>query len=187
MPAAGHIARRWIPIAALATILCLLVYLTVQQSLRQGLNDPQIQLAEDAVAALERGDAMAQVVPAAKVEMDRSLAPFLIVYDESGHAIAGSGTLHGQSPAPPQGVFEFVKTNGEERVTWQPERATRIAAVLIHTSAKPAAFVLAGRNMREVEKREIYTQNVAAGALAATLVITLLLVAISSSWPPERA
>ncbi len=183
MPTFSLIFRRWLPIAALTTITCMLVYLEVQQSIRSAANDPQIQMAEDAVAALERGDAIEKIVPAARVEMERSLAPFLIIYDENRKTIAGSGTLRGLSPAPPTGVFEFVKANGEERVTWQPERGVRIASVVFRTTAKPAAWVLAGRNMREIEKREAYAQNVAAGALAATLCVTLLLVVISFSSP----
>ena len=181
MPPFSLIARRWLPLAALTTVACLLVYLEVQQSIRAAANDPQIQLAEDAVAALERGEPLDKVFDAAKVDMARSLTPFLIVYDESGKAIGGSGTLRGQSPAPPIGVFEFTRTNGEERVTWQPERGVRIASVVLRTTTKPAAWVLAGRNMREIERREAYAHNVAAGALAATLCITLLLVTIGES------
>ena len=45
----GLILRRWLPIAASVTALCLLVYATVQQALRSGANDPQIQLAGESV------------------------------------------------------------------------------------------------------------------------------------------
>lgn len=175
MPSILAIARRALPLAAVSTILCLLVFVTVQQSLRTGANDPQIQMAEDAVRALERGDAIDKVVPAGKVEIERSLAPFLMVYDADGHALAGSGALHGQATAPPAGVFEFVSRRGEERVTWQPEAGVRLASIVRHTSAKPAAFVLAARSLREIEQRESYMQNVATGALVATFVAILLL------------
>ena len=90
MPSILAIARRALPLAAVSTILCLLVFVTVQQSLRTGANDPQIQMAEDAVRALERGDAIDKVVPAGKVEIERSLAPFLMVYDADGDAVRGA-------------------------------------------------------------------------------------------------
>jgi hypothetical protein len=186
MPSLLDISRRSIVPAAVSTIICLLVYVTVQQSLRTGANDPQIQMAEDAAHALERGDAIDKVVPAGTVEIERSLAPFLMIYDAGGHAIAGSGALRGQAAAPPAGVFSFVRQNGEERVTWQPERGVRLAAVVIATSAKPAAFVLAARSLREVETRESYTQNVAAGALVATFCVTLLVTSLVGPVAPGR-
>jgi hypothetical protein len=177
VPSLLEISRRSIALAAVSTIICLLVYVAVQQSLRTGANDPQIQMAEEAVRALERGDAIDKVVPAGTVEIERSLAPFLVIYDADGHAIAGSGALHGRPAAPPPGVFAYVRQNGEERVTWQPEPGVRLAAVVRSTPTKPAAFVLAARSLREVEKREAYTQNVAAGALVATFCVILLFAA----------
>ena len=50
-----NILRYWLPLAAVTTLLCGLIYLAVQQSLRWGANDPQIQMAEDAAAALAAG------------------------------------------------------------------------------------------------------------------------------------
>ena len=38
----------WLAIAAATTVVCGLVYLSVQQVMRQSANDPQIQIAEDA-------------------------------------------------------------------------------------------------------------------------------------------
>jgi hypothetical protein len=168
---------RWLPLAALATVFCVLVYAVVQQSLRTGANDPQVQLAEDAVVALERGDALASVVPPGKVAMESSLAPFVIAYDSAGQPLAGSGLFRGQLTAPPSGVFDFVRANGEERVTWQPAPGVRIASVVLRTTARPVAFVLAGRSLREVEAREQYVRVATAAALVITLVATLVLIA----------
>jgi energy-converting hydrogenase Eha subunit C len=178
MPSAIHIARRSLPLAAISTIICLLVYVTVQQSIRTGANDPQIQMAEDAVRALERGEAIEKVVPAGKVEIERSLAPFLMIYDDAGHLLAGSGSLHGAATAPPIGVFEHARSNGQNRVTWKPEAGNRLAAVILPTTAKPAAYVLAARSLREIQNRADYTQNVAAGALVATFCVILLAVGV---------
>ena len=174
-----NVARRWLPLAAVSTALCLLVYLAVQQSQRSALNDPQVQMAEDAVRALERGDALEMVIPSAKVEIEHSLAPFILVYDAQGRPIGGSGLLRGQLPSPPSGVFEFVRANGEERVSWQPERGVRIASVVRRSSAKAAGFVLAGRLMREVEKREHYTEVVCIGAIVALAVGSLIVIVAS--------
>ncbi len=45
-----NILKAWLPIAVVTIGLCGLAYLTVQQSLRQGANDPQIQMADDTAA-----------------------------------------------------------------------------------------------------------------------------------------
>jgi hypothetical protein len=186
VPSILAISRRSLPLAAASTILCLLVFVTVQQSLRTGANDPQIQMAEDAARALERGEAIEQVVPATKAEIERSLAPFLMIYDADGRPLAGSGTLNGRPAAPPAGVFTYVSQHRDERVTWQPERGVRLAAVVFRTTASPAAFVLAARSLREVEKREAYMQNVAAGALVATFCVILLLTTLFELAAPRR-
>ena len=43
----------FLPVAVLATLCCGFVYTAVQQDLRMGANDPQLQLAEDAAAFLD--------------------------------------------------------------------------------------------------------------------------------------
>jgi hypothetical protein len=172
------IVRRWLPLAVVTTALCLLVYATVQHSLRSGANDPQVQLAEDAVSALERRDALESVIPPGNVRIESSLAPFVIAFDSAGRPLAGSGSLRGTVPAPPRGVFDFVRANGADRVTWQPDRGVRIAAVVARVSGSPAAFVLAGRSLREVEEREAFARYAAAITWAAALGASLLVIGL---------
>lgn len=135
----------------LTTFIAGTAYLISQQVLRMNANDPQVQMAEDAVSRLAAGDQAAGVIPERAVDMASSLAPFVIVYDKAGQAVASSAQLNGVAPAPPRGVFEAVSEKGEERVTWQPQRGVRIASVVKKTSD---GFVLAGRSLREVEVRE---------------------------------
>jgi hypothetical protein len=186
MPVVREVLRRWLPLAAAIAALCLLIYSAVQQSHRSGADDPQIQLAEDAVRALESGATAASVLPSAKVEIERGLAPFVIVYDGQGQAIAGSGTLRGRLAAPPPGVFGFVRANGEERVTWQPERGVRIASVVRRLTAPSAGFVLAGRSLREVETREANLRRMCALALVAALGGSLLVAALAERLLGKR-
>ena len=125
-----NILRYWLPLAFVTGALCVLVYLAVQQALRHGANDPQIQMAEDAAYALSQGGSVAEVIPAGSVEISRSLAPFLVVYDETGKPQAGSGVLHGEMPVLPAGVLDYVRQQGEDRISWQPENGVRVAAVV---------------------------------------------------------
>jgi hypothetical protein len=161
---------------ALSTGLALALNTIPQQVLRQGANDPQIAMAGDLAARLESGIAPAAAVPAAAVDMARSLSPFVIVYNDQGQPLASQAVLNGQTPTPPMGVFDYVRQHGEERVSWQPVPGTtsnkdeksvlnggmtlqrghgvRIAAVIQRVNGSTPGFVLAGRNMREVEARE---------------------------------
>jgi hypothetical protein len=145
-------------LAALASGLALALNVIPMQVLRLSANDPQIAMAGDLAARLESGVAAAEAVPSASVDMARSLSPFVIVYDDAGHPVVSQARLNGSIPAPPMGVFDSVRQHGQQRISWQPirgrEHGVRIAAVIERVSGSNPGFILAGRNMREVEARE---------------------------------
>jgi len=164
-----RIFLRWFQLASLATALALLVYVVAQQIGRHSADDPQIQMARDAVSLLESGQSPDSVLPAAHVDMSRSLAPFLIVLDDRGKVLAASATLRGAPRAVPQGVLTNVRDHGEERVTWQPEPGVRIASVVGHYTGSPGGFVVAGRSLRETEERVVQFQQLILIGWALTL------------------
>ena len=127
-----------------------------------GANDPQIQMAEDAASALMPGANVESVVPSAKVEIADSLAPFLIVFDKSGKVLASSASFHGAVPAYPAGVLDYVPQKGQDRVTWQPEAGVRMATVV---GPIRNGFVMAGRSLTEVEKRESQVESLSGLAM----------------------
>jgi hypothetical protein len=174
----ANILRNWLPLAVVTVGLCGLAYATVQQSLRQGLNDPQIQMAEDAAAALEEGQGADALLLTTQVNVDLSLAPFLIIYDDSGNMLASSAVLHGQTPGLPDGVLDYTREKGQDRVSWQPEAGVRIAAVVVRFEGTQPGFVLAGRNMREVELREQQTGLFCILAMLALLAGSLFAVVL---------
>jgi hypothetical protein len=176
-----NILKQWLPIAGVAAALCLLVYGAVQQVLRESANDPQIEMAEDAANSFATGTVPQSLAPAATIDMGRSLAPFLIFYDDSGKVVASSASLHGEVPTPPAGVFEYVRQHAEERVTWQPEPGVRIASVMIRAGGPQYGFVLAGRSLREVEKREARLMTQAGAAMLFTLGLSLAFVGFKES------
>ena len=174
-----NILSAWLPIAVVTAAFCGLAYLTVQQSLRMGANDPQIQMAEDAASALASNQPVDSIIPAdaPKVDMAKSLAPFLIIYDSNGSPLVSGAVLNGQTPIPPAGVFDYTRQNNEDRVSWQPAPGVRSAAVVVAVNGGRGGFVLAGRNMREVEIRESQLTNTVALGWIASLVVTLVIVA----------
>jgi hypothetical protein len=180
--------KYWLPLAAALTAVFAFIYLSVQQDLRMGLNDPQIQMAEDAASALAANQPVDSLIPAnaAKVDMTQSLAPFLIVYDSSGSPVASGASLNNQVPIPPAGVFDYVRQHKEDRVSWQPAPDVRSAAVIVAVNGGQGGFVLAGRGMREVEDRESQLTNMVMTGWLAALVVTLVIVALLEILPYTR-
>jgi len=127
-------------------------YSVAQQALRQSANGPQVQLAEDGARAISAGNPADAVAAGDKIDIAVDLAPFVIVYDAQGNALASSGLLNGQAPKIPAGVLATAKANGEDRVTWTPSRGVRIAAVVTRVNGGPGGYVLAGRSLQEAER-----------------------------------
>ncbi len=151
MKALIRIFISWLPLGIAITGLCLIVYISAQQGYRQSFNDPQVQLAEDAVAFLKQGVQVGSLVGDRTVDIRNSESPFIIVYDKNGTVLGGNGMLDGAAPTPPHGVFENVAF-WRWGHTWQPDRDVRIDAVVIpFTSPSGTGYVLAGRSMRVME------------------------------------
>jgi hypothetical protein len=170
-----QIIKKWLPLAIATAGLCGLAYLTGQQALRMSANDPQIQMAEDAASALNGGASVDSLVPVGKVELATSLAPFMIVFDDSGKVLASSATLHGALPVYPSGVLDYTRQNSEDRVTWQPEVGVRMATVVTRYDK---GFVLAGRSLREVEIRSSNLEKISGLAMLSIWAATLFVIAV---------
>ncbi len=178
MRKAVSILKSWIPLVVVITLLCGINYVTGQQVLRISANDPQIEMAEDTASELSNGQSPEVVVPRAQVDIATSLAPFIAVYDDAGKAVASSGVLHDQVPTLPSGVFDYVRQNGEDRITWQPEPGVRIATVVTRISGARPGFVMAGRSLRQVENRETQLELLVGAGWVVTCGAALVAVAI---------
>src|SRR5438045_3435796 len=89
----------WLPLGIAVICICGLIYAVVQQNYRQSLNDPQIQMTEDAITALNTGKQPAEIVnKSAPVNISKSLLPFLAIYDEKGKLLVTDGNINGDSP-----------------------------------------------------------------------------------------
>lgn len=168
--------RSWIPLGVIIFGLCGVVYLGLQQNYRQSAYDPQIQMAEDI------GNASSTFVSAAsstqtqtKINISQSLATFTMVFDDTGKLVSSTGILDDQQTMPtvPSGVFDYTRAHGEDRLSWEPKPGVRIATVVHRLKASDSGFVLVGRNMREVEMRELRLLIEVAIAGAAILIASL--------------
>ncbi len=156
----------WVAYFALALALPGLIFVSVQQTLRMGANDPQIQLAHDGLGIAAEGPVL---------DMSASLAPFEIIYDEQHKVLNATGQLDGKTPTPPAGVFDYAKTHSDDRFTWEPKSGVRLAAVVVHHDG---GYVLAARNLREVEIRENQAQTFAIATLASLVVVGIVLMVV---------
>ena len=143
-----------IGLSAIVTLLCGLVYSAAQQDIRLSANNPQIQMAEDIAVKLAHDEPVNSVVSSTMVNIAESLSPFVMVFDVEGHVLVSQAMLDGTIPMPPQGVFSFVGTKGEDRVTWQPRLGVRMAAVVVKVGGANSGYILVGRSLREVEALE---------------------------------
>jgi hypothetical protein len=168
-----NIVRRWLPIAVAIVCLSGMVDLAVQQNIRLSANNPQIQMAEDFRPTPMRVRQLEAATRGSKVDLAQSLAPFTMVFTETGKPIASSALLYRSIPTVPDGVFPYTKAHGEDRFTWQPAPGVRIAAVLVYHPNQDGKFVLAGRSLREVEYLEDHVLADIGIALAFTLAATL--------------
>jgi len=154
------------------TVICGLLHIVIQQMLRLNANDPQIQIAEDLASSLSNGKQPVAFNGPDKIDIGKSLAPFIIVYDTKGNPTASNGTLEGSIPKLPSGVFEFATHRGKDIITWQPRHQVRIALVIIPCAT---GFVAVGRSLREVEARESNFQWMIGLVWGASVFIILMI------------
>ncbi|MBP9687003.1 MAG: hypothetical protein KBD66_04360 [Candidatus Doudnabacteria bacterium] len=168
----------WVVIAAILTTVIGLVYVSVQQSYRQSANDPQIEINEEISAAIANGAPADQLIPTAGgTDIKTSLSAFAMIFDQDGKVLGSSAKLNDADPVPPKAVLDAAKDQGRSLITWEPEKGVRIATVISSVqSGDKTVFVLAGKNMREVENRIGALTYASITAWIISLLLAVLLV-----------
>ncbi len=170
----------WLPLAVGIVIVSGLIYMVGQQTYRQTANDPQIQIAQDIATALNKGDAQADAIvpPTPTAEMSPSLSTFVVIFNATGTPIGASAGLNGQLPTVPEKMLLATLKTGENRVTWEPEKGLRIAAVITSfKSQNSSGFILVGRSLKETEKRIALI-----GIISAIAALVALALSFLSAW-----
>lgn len=144
------IFKNWFGYAAVVSMLCGIIYIVAQQNFRMSANDSPYQLAQDAASQLNKTTGSKQFPNAGTpVEINESLAPWLLICDANGNALSNGALLDGKTPKLPQGVFDKAKKDGVNMVTWQPRPGIRQATVLVHTTV--GYTVVAGQSLSIAE------------------------------------
>lgn len=169
----GFKISHWFSLFIITTAVYLAIYVTVHQSIRLFTNDPQIQISEDIANTLAKGADAQNVLPYA-IDLSQSLTPFVIVYDSEGQVVSSTAVLNGETPKLPQGVLDYAKAHGQNRITWEPQKGVREAIVVTYFEDKNTGYVLVGRSLREAEKRINLVMQLIAAAWAGTAVLSLV-------------
>ena len=167
--------------AALAAVITLLLgalYLIEKTSLRLSANDPQIQISEDITNYLSKGADVENVMPKSTVDVSKSLAWVLITYDDSGLVKSSNAVLNGQTPDLPKGVLDHARGNGQNRITWEPQKGVRLAAVITRYDN---GYVLVGRSLRDVEERYMLLGKMVGISWVVIILVSYILI----FYPPN--
>jgi hypothetical protein len=173
----------FLPSLVLATALCGLVYVVVQQEHRMAANYPQEQLAREAATRLDSGASPDSVVGSTTVDVATSLEPFIVVHDASGDVLATDGALNGRPPAIPEGVLAAATKTGRDAVTWQPQEGVRVATITVPWTG---GTVTSGRSLRPIEARISALESVIATAWIAIVgALAVASIAAARLWPHD--
>jgi hypothetical protein len=126
----------------------------IDQMLRRGADQPQVDMVSWYAGEITAGEDPANVIPPGYVDLESSLQPVVIFYDDQGRPGPGTGYLDQKLPTPPPGVFDYVRCKGSEKVTWQPRPGVRLASVIRRIDGKRPGFMLAARSLRVVEEQK---------------------------------
>lgn len=179
----------WFLSIILITLLCGLIGIVVHQSYRQNANDPQIQIAEDIASAFQNNQFTDEIVKSSfesfmptkmQVNIGESLSPWIQIYNELGEVMESSAmTTDAQSvPHISKGIFDAVKKSGEDHVTWQPKKGIRQAIVVTKFSGLRSGYIVAGRSLKEIEKREWALSKIVMTAW----MMMVCVIGISAAW-----
>jgi hypothetical protein len=171
----------WIIGVVVATSALGTVYLVAQQLDRQAADQVGAQLATQVAGDLSSGST-ATVDGLPRVDLAASLAPFVVVYDSSGHPVAGNGYLDGRLAEPPAGVIATAASEGSNHVTWQPRPGLRFATVEVRSGDR---VVMGAQSLIPTEQRADRLGMLVALAWIGTMFAIALIAA--AFWWVERA
>ncbi|MGI9027406.1 MAG: hypothetical protein ACR2FM_00990 [Candidatus Saccharimonadales bacterium] len=159
----------WIGLALFITVEAGLIYVVTQQSLRQAANQPQEAMVNDVARDLGQGRKPEDLVPG-YIDMERNMAPFIIIYDQFGKVVTGNGHLDNEIPQVPIGVLSAAKDHKINRVTWEPKQGVRIASVSVQGGDY---YVLGGRSLKDTEHQISWISKTLVGLWVLSMIIVI--------------
>jgi hypothetical protein len=169
----------WLPLMVTITLICGLVYLISQQTIRLSANNQQVEIAKDYANLLTNGIDVQNLLPKRKIDLANNLNTFVIIFNDKGNVLFSSAILDNQTPTPPISVLDNVRSIGETRITWQPKINVRSAIVIDRFEGLHPGFILVGKSLKETESLEDKILNLTALAWISTIFISFFAVAFT--------
>ena len=169
----------WFPLAVSITLICVLIYLVAQQTIRLSANSHQTEIARDYAAILTNGQDIKPLIPKRQIDISQSLKTYVIIFDSNANLLFSSAFIDGKTPLPPKSVFDYVKTAGETKITWQPKPGVRSAIVIDRFEGLHPGYILVGKSLKETELLEDRIFSIVSLAWIASVAISFLAVAFS--------
>lgn len=134
--------------------MSLMLFISLNYTLRQSANDPQLQIAQDIVTGLVGGQPVLSLLPEQKIDIAQSLDSFTMVFDQNGILIASSALLNRKPPVFPASDLQTARSDGQDLFTWEPEPGLRYAVVAIsYSGSEQSGYVVVGRSLSETTQR----------------------------------
>ena len=106
------------------------IYIVFQQYIRSSANDNPDRITRNVWPIVYNGT-MKQFYDT-QGEISDLNYPFGIIFDSQGGAGDSPLRVLGKPITLPQGVFDYAKTHGDDRITWEPLIGSRFAAVITY-------------------------------------------------------
>lgn len=142
----------FLPFAVCITLLSGLIYFSSQQVIRLSANEMPSLSVDTALARISIGQQLNTILPNVPIELSKPFGFFFSAYNEQKVLTIAQTTVHGASVTIPDGVFDYAKLHGKDRVTWQPETGIRLATVVVY-EPKTKTYLVAGRDLTDYEHR----------------------------------
>lgn len=153
----------WLAAAVVVTIIFASVYLTLQHTGREAVNN-----APAAAVALQLQQIGSDPAGGPRLELTKDSGTFVMLYGPDNKPIYSTVTLHGDVPNLPPGVLDTTRAGGTDAITWQPEPGLRLAVVTGYAAGK---VVVAGQSLTPFENADKFTQLVIAGGWLTSMLV----------------
>jgi hypothetical protein len=166
--------------ALLPIIVTLLVvsstFVLLQQTIRNGVNDELVNVADSVVAAVEKNRAVLDSQPQDQlIDPSKSNAIFIQAYNEDGSLILSTLGVDGNKDTKiPKKVLDNIKVGVTNYVTWAPKKDTRLATVTKKFGGDKPGFILTGKSLKSTDLNAHIVGKLAVLCLLASLIIILL-------------
>lgn len=150
--------KLWV-LFSVVTLIFGTIFLTAQQILRLGANDPQYAMVKDGVARIKATQNGYAAQSGEMIDIKVSESPFMAVLDQEKRLVVSNARIDSTNqdiPLPPKAVFDDAKSKGVRTFTWQDSEGRRFATMVEHVALENSGadfYVLGAKSLKSVESR----------------------------------